>query len=287
MKSILVFACGIVSLFLADFAPRGFADEIKLIVRGDDIGSSHTANVACIQAYREGIVRSVEVLVPAPWFNEAVKMLKENPGLDIGVHLDLTSEWELCKWGPITKGLSLMDQEGHFFPMTGPRTGFPPRSSFLEANAKIDEVEKELRAQIELAREKISNLSHLSCHMGTADSTPPLKALVLKLSQEYRLPLETPPEVRMAGGMGGSDATPQQREAILIKILENLQAGTWLLVEHPGLDTPEMRSLGHTGYWNVAADRAGVTYAFTSAAVKKVIEKRGIRLLSYGEFYKK
>ena len=58
-------------------SPQG---EIKLVVRADDIGSCHAANLACIQCYREGIVRSVEVMVPCPWFNEAAKMLRENPG---------------------------------------------------------------------------------------------------------------------------------------------------------------------------------------------------------------
>jgi hypothetical protein len=44
-----------------------------------------------------------------------------------------------------------------------------------------------------------------------------------------------------------------------------------------------MRSIGHIGYWNVAADRDGVTRAFTSPKVREGIEKRGIRLMSYGD----
>jgi hypothetical protein len=65
--------------------------------------------------------------------------------------------------------------------------------------------------------------------------------------------------------------------------LEQAGAGRWLLVEHPGLDTPEMRGLGHLGYYHVAADRAAVTAAFTSEKVRQVIRQRGIRLASYGE----
>jgi hypothetical protein len=42
-----------------------------------------------------------------------------------------------------------------------------------------------------------------------------------------------------------------------------------------------MRSIGHKGYENVAADRAGVTHAFTSARVKEVILRRKIALISY------
>jgi hypothetical protein len=255
--------------------------EIRLLVRGDDFGSCHAANVACIKSYREGIVRTVEVMAPGPWFNEAVKMLGENPGLDVGVHLTLTSEWEFYKWGPITKGASLVYEQGHFYQVTRQRSDFPPNTGFLEANPKIEEVEKELRAQIELATKKILNVSHLSCHMDTAVSTPQLRALVKKLASEYKLPLEAPPTVKMVGDFGNSNATAQERETALMKMLEELEPGTWLLVEHPGMNTPEMEAMGHIGYRNVVAHREGVTMAFTSQNVRKIIEKRGIKLISY------
>lgn len=41
-----------------------------------------------------------------------------------------------------------------------------------------------------------------------------------------------------------SKATPEQREAALIKALEGLGPGTWIIIEHPGLDTPEMQAMG-------------------------------------------
>lgn len=257
-----------------------FDDRIVLVVRGDDIGSSHAANVACIKAYKEGIVRTVEVMVPAPWFNEAAEMLGENPALDVGVHLTLTSEWQSCKWGPITQAPSLVDGQGHFFPATSQRADFPPDTGFLQAKPKKDEVEKELRAQIELARKKIPQVSHLSCHMGTATSTPQLRALVQKLSQEYKLPLGVPGAKRVRG-FGGSDMSAEEKEAALIAILEKLKPGIWVLVEHPGLDTPEMRALGHVGYRNVAAHRDAVIRAFTSEKVKAVVKKRRIELMGY------
>jgi hypothetical protein len=56
--------------------------DIYLIIRGDDIGSCHAANLACIRSYKEGIMRTVELMVPCPWFPEAVKLLNENPALD-------------------------------------------------------------------------------------------------------------------------------------------------------------------------------------------------------------
>jgi len=256
--------------------------QIRLIVRADDIGSSHAANLACIRSYREGIARSVEVMVPAPWFNEAAKMLKQTPEYDVGVHLTLTSEWENCKWGPITATRSLVDEQGHFFPMTRQRSDFPPNTGFLDAKPKLEEVEKELRAQIELAVKKIPQVSHLTSHMGTPTSTPQLKALVQRLAKEYKLPVEFP-QAKGIGGFGGSEADAKERVAALVKLIEELKPGTWILVEHPGLDTPEMRAMGHKGYWNVAKHRDAVTRAFTSDKVKNVIKKRKIKLISYSD----
>ena len=54
--------------------------SIRLIVRGDDIGSSHAANVACIRSYKKGIMTSVEIMVPCGWFPEAVKCSTKIPG---------------------------------------------------------------------------------------------------------------------------------------------------------------------------------------------------------------
>ena len=103
--------------------------EIYLLVRGDDIGSSHAANVGCMASYQQGIMRSVELMPPCPWFPEAVKMLQQNPDLDVGIHLTLTSEWEHMKWGPLTKARSISDDDGYFYPMVWKRDDFPAHTS--------------------------------------------------------------------------------------------------------------------------------------------------------------
>jgi predicted glycoside hydrolase/deacetylase ChbG (UPF0249 family) len=261
--------------------------EIRLIIRADDIGSCHAANEACIQCFRKGIVRSVEIIVPGPWYAEAVRMLKDNPGLDVGVHLTLTSEWQFYKWGPVTHAPSLVDKNGHFYPSTSQRPDFPPNTGFLEAKYRLDEVEKELRAQIELAVADLpGRISHLSSHMNTPTATPQLLAIVERLSKEYGLPLEAD-GTRPAGYLGGPSATPEQKEQLMIQMVEKITPGNWLLVDHPGLDTPEMQAIGHIGYENVAADRAGVTAAFTSSKVRQAISRRSIHLISYAEYHAK
>ena len=261
--------------------------EIRLIIRGDDIGSCHAANVACIQSYRQGIMSTVEVMVPCPWFEEAVKMPNENPGLDVGIHLTLTSEWDNFKWRPLTYAPSLVDKDGYFYPKTREWNRRPAGTGFYDANPKLEEVEKELRAQIELAMKKIKNVTHLSAHMGTATCRPDLKKLVKQLAKEYGLYSGwtelTEQGVKSAGNWGSTKDTPKKREAALIKTLEKLTPGTWILVEHPGLDTPEMRAIGHRGYENVAYNRDAVTRVFTSSKVKEVINKKGIKLIGYAD----
>ena len=84
-------------------------------------------------------------------------------------------------------------------------------------------------------------------------------------------------------GFGGAQKSGEQKELDLVAILEKLEPGDWILVEHPAVDGPEMRALGHIGYTTVAADRAGVLKALTSRSVRAVIEKRGIRLISYAD----
>jgi hypothetical protein len=212
-----------------------------------------------------------------------VALLKENPGYDAGVHLCLTSEWEKVKWRPLTAAPGLADARGFFFPMVRQRKDFPPGTGFLDAKPKAEEVERELRAQIERAKADIPQLSHLSDHMGAAQSTPEFKAVVQKLAAEYGLPVEAKGAKGFNGFGGGPRATPEEKEATLAANLAKLGPGTWLFVEHPGLDDPEMRAQGHLGYETVAADREGVTRAFTSPKVLTVVKARGIRLVSYAE----
>ena len=258
---------------------------VRLLVRADDMGVAQAVNEACIESYRRGIARSVEVIVPGPWFLDAVRLLKQNPDLDVGVHLCLTSEWERVKWRPITRAPSLVDRDGYFFPMTSQRPDVPPDTGFLTSKPKLDEVEAELRAQIDTALRHLGpgRVSHVSAHMGAATATPPLRALTAKLAAEYKLLLEDGGRARSAGGIGGPSSTAEQREQMMVDLVNRLSPGQWVLVEHPGLDTPEMRALGHKGYENVAGHRAGVTRAFTSDRVKQAIEARGVRLISYAE----
>lgn len=257
-------------------------DGIYLIVRADDIGSSHAANVACLESYQNGIVRSVEIMVPCPWFLEAAAMLRENPGYDVGVHLTLTSEWSNVKWRPLTCAPSLVDSNGYFYPKQKNWEDALATDAFYNANPDLGEVEAELRAQIEMAKKHIPQVTHLSSHMGATGLDENLQKLENRLAEEYGLAINLR-ELDLQYARWGSDSNDDAatREQKLIDLLEKLENGLYMIVEHPGLDVPEMQAHGHPGYENVAAHRDGVTKAFTSNKVKKVVQERNIQLISY------
>jgi predicted glycoside hydrolase/deacetylase ChbG (UPF0249 family) len=256
--------------------------EINLLIRGDDIGSSHASNVACIESYKNGIMRSVELMVPGPWFPEAVRLLNENPGLDVGVHLVVTSEWNDIKWRPLTCCPSLVDKDGYFYPMIWQRSDFPSGTALKDAPWKIEEIEKEFRAQIEMARRHVPRVSHMDCHMGCENCAPEIAALVERLAREYNMNINLVEKgFKYAGLWEKEDNTPEQRIKAAVKTLKGLSPGNYIFIDHPGMDTPEMRAVWHTGYENVAADRDAVTKVFTSKEVMEVIKSAGIRLVSY------
>jgi predicted glycoside hydrolase/deacetylase ChbG (UPF0249 family) len=255
--------------------------QIRLIVRGDDMGFSHEVNVACIKAYQQGVLTAVEVMVPGDSFLEAVQMLKENPGLDVGIHLTLTSEWENIKWGPITDAPSLVDENGYFFPMTWPNEAYPANKALGTSEWKIEDIERELRAQIELALKYLPNCSHATPHMGFNTISGQVNQLAFRLIQEYDvdanirfLPLK---EVSLFGDA----STVEEMVANAVEVLEKLGPGTWQSYEHPGMLTEETEAHWHIGAEDDASYRDAVTKALTSEKLKEVIRRRKIELIGY------
>lgn len=256
-------------------------ESIYLLVRADDIGSFHAANVACIESYQNGIARTTELMPPCAWFLEATEMLKENPGFDVGIHLTLTSEWGKVKWRPLTHCPTLVDEDGYFFPMVWKNNDFPPNSSIQESGWKIEEVEQELRAQIELSLKYLPHISHLSSHMGFELLDPGIGEVLKRLAQEYKFEVNTSGLKHFPGW--GADVVLEERIDRFCENLEKLTPGKYIFIEHPAKDSEEMKTVGHTGYENVSPDREWVTRVFTSEKVKQTIQGKGIKLISYAD----
>lgn len=179
MKKIL--CCGLLGLVsLPAFCQ---ATNPALIVRADDMGSFRAANIACMEGYKNGVETTIEVMAVTPWFPEAAKLLKENPGIDVGLHMTFTSEWDNIKWRPLTSCPSLTDANGYFLPMMAPNKAYPGLA-ILENKWDLGEIEREARAQIELALKNIPQISHISGHMGALSFDAEVLKLMHRLSDE-------------------------------------------------------------------------------------------------------
>ena len=273
-------------LCLSWLATNAQKETTKLIIRGDDMGFAHAANEALIKSHKEGIETSIEILAPSPWFPEAVKMLEQTPSVDVGIHLCLTSEWDNVKWRPLTDCPSLKDANGYFFPKIYPDKNYVGQA-VMENKFTLQDIEKEFRAQIELAKKKIPRLSHISGHMNCTGFNEDVKALTQKLAREYNL--VTDADIASAGikfiSYNGDHRTAQEKYESFKKTLDSLEMGkTYLFLDHPAYDNEEMRAIYHIGYEHVAADRQGVTDLFTNESLKFLLKDKGIELISYADW---
>jgi CubicO group peptidase (beta-lactamase class C family)/predicted glycoside hydrolase/deacetylase ChbG (UPF0249 family) len=266
------------------------AQSPQLVIRVDDMGSSQSSNEASIDVCKNGIATSVEVMAVGPWFPGAVQMLKDNPTIDVGLHLVLTSEWDNIKWRPLTNCPSLTDSNGYFFPMISPNSSYPGKS-IKENNWNIKEIEQEFRAQIELALKNIPRISHLSGHMGCMSFDPKVVDVVRRLAKEYNLSdISTNPQtdyglIRVS--YDGAHSTYQEKEESFIRMLNKLEAGkNYIFLDHPTYNDREMQATSHIGYETVAEDRQGVTDLLINERIKNIVKEKQIQLINYNKITK-
>lgn len=273
-------ACMLAALVAFNVAPAQ-STRTRLIVRGDDMGYTHSGNEALIKCFTDGIETSIEVIVPSPWFPEAVKMLRQNPGVDIGVHLAITSEWENIKWRPLTDCPSLKDSNGYFYPMVYPNENYPGQS-IKEQQWNIKDIEKEFRAQVETGLKLLPRVSHISAHMGCNNISEQVQELTRQLAKEYGVDIDLADYNVNRVGYDGPSKTTAEKIGSFKQMLLTLEPGKrYMFLDHPGLSDNELQAVYHTGYQEVAADRQGVTDLFTDSSVQSAIREKGILLASY------
>lgn len=161
----------------------GYPPDAKmLIIHADDLGVTHSENMASIKSLEDSPVNSASIMVPCPWFPEIAAYAQQNKSIDFGLHLTLTSEWKNYKWGSVTSADSvagLVNDKGYFYASVDSVGTF----------ASGEEVALELRNQVKKAYQFGIDVTHLDAHMGAAMSTPEFLEAYIKIGQEFALPV--------------------------------------------------------------------------------------------------
>jgi|SRR6201991_2210277 len=269
------------------------ADAKLLIVHGDDLGMAHSINTASLKALDSGLVSSASIMIPCPWLLEIAAYAREHPTADLGLHLTLTSEWKLYRWGPLLskeRVPSLIDASGYLYPTES------------EAAARIDskEAEAEVRAQIARARAVGIQPTHLDSHMGTLYQSEALFGVLLKVARENRLPIRVSREMVSSSAFVSSLITPE--DVVIDHIItigpdvsaegwsqyytdaiKKLSPGVTEFVIHLAFDDQEMQGIAFE-HPNWGAEWRGRDFQFfTSDAFRKLLEANNVKLITWRE----
>lgn len=256
------------------------ADTRLLIMNCDDLGSSHSANVAMLDSMENGIASSATLMVTCPWAKEAVEMFR---GKDVGVHLTLTCEFTRYRWRSMVGAASLHDDDGYL-----PRT-----IKEVWAKADLKDVDRELRAQIDQALAWGVDVTHIDSHMGTMYRDQRFLDIYLQLGLDYRLPvrMRSPKRegdlsfparpVAEAKGLIFPDdfdfAWPNSTFDLIHRYIPTMEPGVTEMLVHPVGDTDELRAYD----LEEARVRVDEYAAAMSPAVAALLKSRNVKLISY------
>lgn len=279
--------CKLGSLFLIIYMTLNLFGQEKesqklLLIRCDDIGMSHAVNLAAKELIETGLIFSASVMFPCAWYQEGVDLLKSHPEITAGIHLTLNSEWKNYRWGPVAgkdKVPSLVDEHGYFF---------PSRAAFFNNNPKLEEVEIELRAQIDRAVKSGLKVSYVDYHMGTAVDRPELRNIVEKLATEYGLGISRYFGEEDVKNMY-SDPIDSKRDSLIFTLKNLPSEKISLLVCHIGVDNDELQAMidmNSFGLNEMSKHRESELRALVSVMNENLFELNNIRLITYDDLIK-
>lgn len=255
-------------------------DDRLVVINCDDLGCSQASNEGVYRSLREGLATTATLMVPAPWSRAAAAAHR---GEDVGVHLTLNAEYDLLRWGPITQAPSLLDGDG----------GFPRTVTDTWDHADLDEVRRELRAQVERAILWGFDATHLDSHMGTLQLRAEFFGIYLDLAVEFDLPL------RLSGAateafIGFPFRALAREEGVVFpdhfvyvngvgsrRAVEDavcaLEPGVTEIYVHPAVDTPELRAFAPD--WGARVD--DLALMCDDAPLRTALDDAGVETIGY------
>ena len=264
----------------------------QLVVNADDFGFTPDVNRGIVEAHRRGILTATTLMANGDAFDDALRLARETPSLDIGCHLVLVGGRSLLTGSPL-----------------------PPTVAKLLAALTRRDVDpyRELAAQVRRIMEAGIRPTHLDTHKHT-HLAPPVLDAVTHIGREFgidwvRRPFDFP--LSGAGGsvprlkrltsaalgvvrgrfqrvllregrrttdhFAGFQITGRFRTAELVELLGRLPAGSTELMCHPGFCNDALRQ-AHT---RLKESREEELRALTAPEARAAIVRHGIELVNY------
>lgn len=291
----------------ANWAERlGYPPGKKVIMlHADDIGMCPEANIAAKKYLLDGDIQSAAAMPPCPNFEEIIEWAKEHPDIDLGLHLALTSEWKTWRWpsvSPIDEVPGLIDGEGKLWRSV----------EEVVAHASVEEVAKEIRAQIEKSIALGYRPDHIDTHMGTLYGDPEFAIAYLSIAMEYGIPANaidlSSPEVVDAFRQRGYPITDEvvdfmssytlpkidnftsapnantyeEKIEAFKALVRSLNPGITEIIFHPSVDTEQLKTI--TGSWQ---QRIWEAEMFADPELKKFFVEEGVIFTNWKEIMKR
>lgn len=256
----------------------------RLVVNADDFGWSRDVNQGIVEAHQKGILTATTLMATGPAFEDAVRLAKENPTLDIGCHLVLVG-------GP----------------------GFPKTVPQLLRAISLGQIRvyDELAAQVRRILDSGLRPSHLDTHKHT-HLLPPVLSAVARISEEFRIlwvrrPFDLPLQPGGAGWAGrainrtmslarprfervlighgcrstdhfaGFQITGRVDKEALLDLILTLPEGSTEFMCHPGRCTAELRATRT----RLKESRELELEALTAPEVREALREAGVELVNY------
>jgi len=260
----------------------------KLVVNADDFGFTRDVNQGIVQAHREGILTATTLMATGAAFDDAARLGRDNPSLDIGVHLVLV--------------------------------GDPPfPSTVLElvramVLGRIN-IYDELRVQVRRILDSGVQPTHLDTHKHT-HLLPAVLDAVARLSEEFSIPWVRRPfdfpvtparpgvshtkrviskslgalrgrfarvlaqhGCRSTDHFAGFQITGTYGAADLARLIRSLPEGSTEFMCHPGICGEELRG----ARTRLKESREQELRALTSPEVRAALAESGVELVRYSE----
>ena len=258
----------------------------QLIVNADDFGFTRDVNQGIVEAHTKGILTATTIMSCGDAFDDAVRLAREHPALDIGVHLVLVGQPP--------------------FPMTV--------AKLVQAVAlgRI-RIYDELSAQVRRVLDAGLNPSHLDTHKHT-HLLPPVLDAVARISEEFKIPWVRRPfdfplnpagiswtkrtvsqslgvvrgkfervltshGCRSTDHFAGFQITGKFDASDVAKLIRSLPEGSTEFMCHPGICTDDLRAAPT----RLKESREAELRALTSPEARDALRESGVQLVSYRE----